>query len=205
MSLRDSLSYVMQKNSSEKSSNLAGEEGMIHPIYEATAALLKNQLTDQEARKRLLDSKDADSIKSVLTIDYLLGTLKDNSCKTKLRSMFNSGRSLTNLIEYASLCLSEDKRIENGNVLYNLQTISKETKKNLVREIKKKNLSRDLYVRKDYVNSLERKAVSFRNRRNFKKFLVGVLICSFITGGCYMFNNYELKRINKTENVRSKG
>ena len=195
MNKKENLLDVIKGLFLERSSNFYHENGEIHPIYEAVAALLIKSLDDEEAINRLLNP-NGESLKSVLITDGILGRLKEDYQRGQLRQMLSSGNSLDNIIEQGALYLSENKRVCDGDILYRTDELPRRRRKDLLKRIKKiiKDEPRYIYIKKDLSDYLERNAKKFRRNRIIKYSIIWGITLSTLMGGCFL-NKYD----NKTE------
>jgi len=200
MSKEENLSEGIEELFLERSSNFYSGVGGIHPIVEAIIALIKSQISDEEAIKRLLSS-DKESIKSIFVIDSILERLKEDEQKTQLRQMLSSGNSLDDITERGALYLSENKRTSEGDVLYRIDEIPERQRRDLLGKIRKvrKNYPHGIYIKKDISSYLDRNAEKFRKNRIIKYSVIGTLTLGTLIGGYLLNKNYDFKTEKQQE------
>lgn len=183
----DSLIEKIRGLYSKKSSNFSTGEGKVHPIYEALAALLKEQVSDKDAEKRLIEEGEK-GIKSVIIADGLLGML--SSCQREdIKSMFGSGKSLAEIINKASLYIADDKRAKDGFVL--VRANSEKPNSCFRKALKKADVSL-LYIETNELNKIKDRAEKIKKRIP-KKILACLAIASMLTFSGFLYKS-QLKK-----------
>ncbi|MDD5192124.1 MAG: hypothetical protein PHH54_00895 [Candidatus Nanoarchaeia archaeon] len=151
---------------SKKSSNFSTEEGIIHPIYEALTALLKEQVSDEEAKKRLIEEGQR-GIKSVIIADGFLEMITQANSRNDIKNMLNSGRPLAEIIDRAALYIADDKRTKDGLVL--IRSDSEKTDTCFRKALKKANPNL-LYLEREELQKIKDRGEKMKKNRPAKIF-----------------------------------
>lgn len=141
----------------------------IHPIYEATAALLQRNLQDSDIQTRFV--KDENSLREVLATEALLDYLPDKY-KQPLKNQMKSGSSLKEIVSLASLYISEDKRTQDGKPLNKVS--NNELSDRYFRKAITKTPISEVYIQQSEIESLKAKAIKLKE--NAKNRLIGYIL-----------------------------
>ncbi len=189
----ESLVEKIAKLYSVKPSNLSAEEGRAHPIYEALAALLKDQVSDEDAEKRLL-AEGEKGLKSVIIADGFLEFLKPQQ-REEIKRMLSSGRPLRDIIDKASLFNAEDKRSKDGMALYRADSKSSEIP--LRKVLKRADYAR-VYIESEEIERLKKETKKMREVSKYKRIAAGILVGALLLGGLLSRHRiYNVYRINR--------
>lgn len=157
------LSETLRDLAVEKPTNFIGETGDVHPMYEALSALLKTQLTDETARKRLLMGKK-DDLKAILLADYVVGSVSSAAQKNEIRKLLESGQSIDAIAERAAVYLAETKRSNEGDILQTLSGLSRADQRNFRNNIKAiaTTFPGRIYLKKEVIDHLRQNKIKFQ-------------------------------------------
>ncbi|MFA6022661.1 MAG: hypothetical protein WC781_01085 [Candidatus Pacearchaeota archaeon] len=156
----------------------------VHPIYEATAALLQRHLQDSDIHARFV--KDENSLREVIATEALLDYLPDKY-KQPLKNQMKTGSPLKEIVSLASLYISEDKRTQDGKPL-NKVSSSDLSDKYFRKAITKSTLS-EVYIQQSEMESLRTKAKELKQSAKSRliSYAVGGSVLTLLAlGGYYM-------------------
>lgn len=111
------LERILIKIGEKKQNNQIPGLTNIHPIYEALAALLRKNMSEQDLYNIFV--RDENSLRKILAAEALLDNVKSQN-KQQLIDLLKSGASLHDLVNRAALDIAEDKRTRDGKVLLNM-------------------------------------------------------------------------------------
>jgi hypothetical protein len=189
-----SLISAIKQLYEEKPSNLEGEAGDIHPIYEALVSLLKTQVSDDIARKRLVRGKKED-LKTIILADAMLERVKNPAHRANLLDRLAREEDPYKVAESAAALLAEDKRFASEGALIKLSSLPAESRSYFIKNSKEvvERMSQQIY----FTQSASAYMASNTNRfklKDIKKYLlIGGISLSFIIGSSIFFHYYDLK------------
>src|SRR3989344_3361345 len=135
----------------------------LNPIYEAMAAAFVRYIDDETIAQRLLKAKDTDEMGELLGIQALMK--REELEKIDLvRERLVKGESIQQIVYFAALQLAEDKRTQNGKILYSAAKTQNNLRRYTLKALKKIN-AEDIYINSNRIPELERRARRIRKRR----------------------------------------
>ena len=170
----------------------------IHPMYEALVALMKRQLKDEEIASMIYDEE---SLRLTLAADVFLERVSSDK-KEMIRDKIRRRKPIEEVIENAALCLSENKRIKDGELLYHLDLRDKDRyfKKALISE-----KPQSLYLSPDELNAIKKKKEKIKRNSLIIKVAgslaaAGLLYLSFLGGVKYSEIRESKRNLNSLMN-----
>jgi len=179
---KDNLQEIVIKLTEQKSDLRIPGMQDIHPMYEALIALLRKQLKDDELVTAI---NDEESLRRVLAADVFLENLPSNK-RDKLITSLKSGKSLKEIVDEAALALSEDKRTQDGNILYRADQQSPD--KYFMKALTRAN-PYNIYLEKVELDLIKRKTANIKKIDKIKKIIIAASVGVLISCGIYLFKN----------------
>lgn len=165
----------------------------IHPMIEALIALVRQQLTDPEIGTCFSQCEGKDGLKSVLVLDALLEEYKKSpEYSNNLKQSLLSGKSISEVIQTASLYISENRRIKDGNVI---QRVGDSSDKHLLKAVKYLEPS-EVYVKATDIPVLREK---YKNMK--RNWIRGLLVVSLGLTALLGYTAYNMQRARYSENM----
>lgn len=195
---KDSIESYFAKIILKKQTTFNTEEGYIHPIVEATVALVKNQITDSVAINYLTGEIEDKEIRAILAIDYILASLKEEDSKKNIRSMLDQRKSLDNILEHSALYLSKDKALKDNNIYVNMKKTPLKIRKYIAKKIRRNNPHfEEVYIKKSSISELEKEMKLYRTSQIRKNILLGGVAAIVIFSSCHILNKQHVQTNKK--------
>lgn len=163
----------------------------VNPAYEAIARAFVKYIDDEIIGMRIYNSGEIDEMGELVGIQSLMRRLSKNR-RDQIEKALKDNKPIEEIIDFTALQIAEDKRAQNGSVLY--QTSSQKNPKLFMRALRKAD-PYQVYIEGGEISRIEERAKKIEKLDKIKYAAVVALTGILLLTGVYTIRAW--KSVNK--------